>query len=113
MALASFTMQQQLARILNEDDRKNLWESRAKGEWTLTSLREAVDDYMTGIGSTVMPKVKKAGCVAKFGKERTVKANVELTEELVRVRLTVSGAELGDMKFKQVSKGIYELDFTW
>ncbi len=113
MALTSFSMQQQLARVQNPDERKTLWESRPAEEWTLTSLTEAVDNHLDEAGMSVMPRTKKAGCRAKFG-EREVKVNLELMEDRVILRIATSGDnELQGMQYERVSKGLCEVKFGW
>lgn len=113
MALASFSMQQQLARVQNADERKILWESRPESEWTLATLTEAVDAHLDSIGASVMPRTKKAGCRAKFG-DRQVKVNLELLEDRVIIRVATSdGAELEGMQYERISKGLCEVKFGW
>lgn len=113
MALASFSMQQQLARVQNADERKILWESRPESEWTLATLTEAVDAHLDSIGASVMPRTKKAGCRAKFG-DRQVKVNLELLEDRVIIRVATSdGADLEGMQYERISKGLCEVKFGW
>lgn len=114
LADVAFSMQQQLARIANPEDRQLLWLSRSDGDWTLAALTEAVDAHMESIGASVMPRTKKAGCKARYGDGRQVKANLELMKNAVVVELTVSeGSKLGDLKFEEVSEGKYRLKFDW
>jgi len=113
-AALSFSMQQQLARVQNAEHRAALYESRPEGEWTLESLRSAVDAHLESLGGSVMPKTKKAGCKAKFDDDRQVKVNVELLKDSVLIRLTVSNeGELNDLKFSETSAGVYDLKFSW
>lgn len=113
LATLNFSKQQQLARIMNADDRTELWESRPVDEWTLPALSTAVDEYMDRIGSSVMPKTKKAGMKGRFN-EREVKVNLELLKESIELRLTVSdGIKLGNMRFEEVSEGIYRIRLDW
>lgn len=113
MALTSFSMQQQLARVQNADERKALWESRPESEWTLVALTEAVDSHLAATGMSVMPRTRKAGCRAKFD-SREIKVNVELLEDRVILRIATSeGADLQGMQFERVSKGLCEIKFGW
>lgn len=113
LATLRFSMQQQLARIQNTEDRENLWLSRSAREWTLETLTSAVSLHLESIGQSVMPRTKKAGCVASLDGRR-VKVNLELAEDVVLARFAVSeGAELDDMKFEKVSKGVWQVRFGW
>jgi hypothetical protein len=113
MALASFSMQQQLARVQNAEERAVLWHSRPEEQWTLAALTEAVDAHLDAAGQSVMPKTKKAGCRAKFG-DRQVKLNLELLEDRVIIRVATSeGEELNNMQYEKTSKGLYEVKFSW
>lgn len=113
MALASFSMQQQLARVQNAEERAILWHSRPEDEWTLSALTEAVDAHLDAAGQSVMPRTKKAGCRARFG-DRQVKVNLELLESRVIVRIATSdGVELDGMQYEETSKGLYEVKFAW
>jgi hypothetical protein len=72
-----------------------------------------VDLHMDSIGSSVMPRTKKAGCKASYN-DRQVKVNLELAEDVVIVRTAVSGdIELENMRFEKVSKGVYQVKFDW
>jgi hypothetical protein len=114
LAVLNFSMQQQLARIMNAEDRKQLWESRSADKWTLTTLTEAVDIYLGEIGSSVMPRTKHAGCRAKFSEDKQVKVNVELYQDSVIVKITSSeGSPLSEMDFDQLSEGVYQVKFDW
>lgn len=113
IALLGFSMQQQLARVQSDEQRKELWESRPGNEWTLVTLTAAVDNHMDSIGSSVMPRTKKAGCKASF-EQRQVKVNLELLRDSVIVKLAVSeGIELEDMRFEEISTGVYQVRFGW
>lgn len=112
LASLKFSMQQQLARIQNPDDRDALWCSRKPDQWTLADLTQAVNLYMDRQGSG-MPKTRQAGCKAKFD-DRQMKVNVELAEDAVLLRLAVSeGIKLDNMSFEEESKGVYRVRFTW
>jgi hypothetical protein len=112
-ATLKFSMQHQLARVMNAEDREVLWNSRPEKEWTLAVLTQAVDLHMDSIGSSVMPRTKKAGCKASYN-DRQVKVNLELAEDVVIVRTAVSGdIELENMRFEKVSKGVYQVKFDW
>jgi hypothetical protein len=113
LAGLGFSMQKQLARIMNAEDREQLWTSRPADEWELSSLTAAVDLYMDSIGSSVMPRTKKAGCKARFD-EREVKVNLELMEDSVFIKLAVSkGTSLDGIKFERLSEGLYQVKFDW
>lgn len=113
LATLNFSRQQQLARIMNTEDRAQLWNSRPEYEWTLPGLTSAVDEYMDRIGSSVMPRTKKAGMKGRF-QERELKVNLELFEGSVELRLTVSeGRELDNIRFDKISEGIYRVQLDW
>lgn len=113
LASVGFSMQQQLARIQNPGERTELWQSRPSEKWTLAGLREAVDSLLIEHGQAVMPRTKNAGCKATFG-DRQVKANLVLLNSAVKMTLTVSdNAKLEDMRFEEVSEGVYEIKFGW
>lgn len=114
LAAVAFSMQRQLARIQDPARRMEIWNSRPADEWTLAALQAAADAYAEEGGVQRMPMTKKAGCKAKFGDDRQVKANLELKQDRVIVTLTVSdGAKLEGMKFEEVSAGEYAIKFDW
>lgn len=111
LATVRFSMQQQLARVQNDEDRTKLWLSRPAAEWTLPALTTTVDAYTNRAGG--MPPKKKAGCRATFG-DRKLKATVTLTEDVVLIELAVSdGIELSEGDMEQTAKGMYRVRYTW
>jgi len=118
MAALNFSRQQQLARIMNAEDRHQLWTERPENEWTLPLLTTAVDLYLEGRGASVMPRTKKAGCKARFVIDeelvKEAKVNLELLQDSIGVRIAVSGGlELSGMQFDMLSEGVYYLRFDW
>ena len=114
LASVAFSMQKQLARIQNADERMEIWESRPASEWTLTALREAADAYQDRHGGTVLPRIKKAGCKARFDDSREAKVNLELLDDSIEIKVTVPpDIELTDMRLVKKSKGIYAVTFDW
>lgn len=108
-AMLRFSLQQQLARIQDPDERKAVFVQRPEHEWTLPLLKEAVEAWL--YRNDEPPQQKRTGCGATFG-GRKARATLTLTEGAVLIDVTAS-EDLGEPHVEKIDEGIYRIMFHW
>jgi hypothetical protein len=107
-AALRFSLQQQLARILDPDERETVFAQRPEHEWTLPLLRRAVEDHLYRDDDT---RMKRAGCGTSIGSKKA-RTRITLTQNTVLVDVTAS-TELGEPEVQKVDEGVYRIRFGW
>jgi len=104
-----FSLQQQLARIQDPDEREAVFRQKPEREWTLPLMKEVVESWLYRNEAT--PRQKRAGCSTTLGGK---KARTRLTLTAGKVLVDVTTSEtLGEPHVEKVDEGIYRISFDW
>jgi hypothetical protein len=113
-----FSVQAQLARLPEDDDRDALLNERPMHEWTTVTMRQAVDETLRrkragATGVLTIPAKAKSASRARYDSEHEAKVTLTLREG----RLVVDVEATKPLREPQISgdadSGVQRIEFTW